>query len=159
MDILAHVTRQAEAWESMGRPAMIERLCIMRGKPMQGQPWKRKRWAQKMCFSNAAAMSTRSNGRAVYVEGLAMRPDLGILIHHAWCVEDGKVIDPTWERPETAFYLGVEVPHDTLWKRLLETEVYGLFNTGGMIPVEWLCEFEPRLVPYWEQYKRKGLTT
>lgn len=154
MDILSIVTRQAEAWESMGMPAIIERLCILRGKPIQGSPWKGRRMKAKQCYANAANLA-KPDDSTMYVEGLAIRPDLGILIHHAWCVRGGKILDPTWERPETAFYLGVEIPHSTLWARLLSTGVYGLFNTDGLIPVEFLCELEPRLSPIWQAYQAR----
>ncbi len=66
----------------------------------------------RRCFGNAQDILLQQ-GRGdglVYVEGYACSGSLGFAFptHHAWLVDDeGRVIDPTWEDPETSTYFGV----------------------------------------------------
>lgn len=86
------------------------------------------RLAPKECFYNAGSLAMYEGYQ--YVEGFAMRPSLAIPIHHAWVERDGKVIDPTWDRPEECLYLGV--PFDTKfmcnWTRA--KGYWGLLDNG-----------------------------
>jgi hypothetical protein len=66
------------------------------------------------CFSNAqrAVVAAVSAGRMplTYVEGYACSGNLAVClpIHHAWLIDDeGRVVDQTWESPETSVYFGV----------------------------------------------------
>jgi hypothetical protein len=58
------------------------------------------------CFQNALTIA--DDDELVYVEGYALRPTLGMLFHHAWCVTpEDDVVDPTWDRPEECQYFGI----------------------------------------------------
>lgn len=77
-----------------------------------GKPWEPatrpknvKQGIPKHCFHNAQRLARRFGYK--YVEGYAISCEqLPIPIHHAWCVRDGKVIDPTWS-PVGVAYFGV----------------------------------------------------
>lgn len=68
-----------------------------------------KRYVRRMpkaCFYNARTLVLRAKGLE-YCEGYALRPNLGLPMHHAWAVKGETVIDPTWSEPETCEYLGI----------------------------------------------------
>lgn len=80
----------------------------------------------------------RSAGRLVlecdvpplrYVEGVAVRLEIGFPLPHAWAVtRDGTVVDPTWKDPETAIYYGVAFDPLTLAKELQKWGFWGLLD-------------------------------
>jgi hypothetical protein len=65
------------------------------------------------CFANSQKILFSRDGKRdglVYVEGYACSGSLGFPFptEHAWLVDpEGRVIDPTWEDPETSTYFGV----------------------------------------------------
>ena len=108
------------------------------------------------CFMNAQShvMFGDSGEDLTYVEGYAIASNVPIAIHHAWLVTpDGEVIDPTWRgqkasafgidmKDEPSVNPGVEyygIPFDAEWLRLraVETEVWGVFGTGGLSEEEF----------------------
>jgi hypothetical protein len=101
--------REIEAWSPHGYAALMQRFLLACGQPFHAQPLpsRYRRAPMKECFANAIAIAKRTSGRIAYVEGYAMRADMPLLIHHAWCADGrGNVIDPTWNNPEDCHYFG-----------------------------------------------------
>ncbi len=110
------------------------RLLLARGRhfiPM-GLPSNYRRGIAKQCFANSQRIVMRSfaktgMGGIRYAEGYACSGKLSVSlpIHHAWIVdENGQVIDPTWECPETSVYFGVTFETGFLRERLATFESY-----------------------------------
>lgn len=78
------------------------------------------------CYMNAVHLAQRIDG-LVYCEGLATS-GVGIAMEHAWClhVDSGRVIDPTWDKPESNQYFGVPFERTFTAAFLLRTGVYGM---------------------------------
>ncbi|MCV9964627.1 hypothetical protein OIU34_22305 [Pararhizobium sp. BT-229] len=81
------------------------------------------------CFSNAqrAVVAAVSAGRKplTYAEGYACSSGLAVCvpIHHAWLIDDeGRVVDQTWQSPETSTYFGVAFSTDYV---MAKAEEYG----------------------------------
>jgi hypothetical protein len=78
------------------------------GREFESQPRPkgfRRRGASQACFYNAYRLAEK-HGLA-YVEGFGLGLS-GVLIHHAWCLDEAaKVIDTTWDRPESCYYYGI----------------------------------------------------
>jgi len=85
-----------------------------------GKEWESQRFSggysagiSRRCFGNAQDILFHEGGIAdglVYVEGYACSGSLTFPFptHHAWLVDpQGRVLDPTWEDPETSTYFGV----------------------------------------------------
>lgn len=71
-------------------------------------PWRFdfEKGADRMCFGNAICLSFVDGLR--YVEGFVTTPLAPACeFHHAWCIEDGRLVDNTWLNTGDA-YLGVE---------------------------------------------------
>lgn len=63
---------------------------------------------KKACFLNATiGLFALNDPLASYCEGYAVIPKLGFPIEHAWIVQGGEVIDPTWVDEEMADYVYV----------------------------------------------------
>src|SRR5262245_12210702 len=76
----------------------------------------------KHCYANAARIAM--NGRAEYVEGYAVSPDTGSLIHHAWLTTNGSnAIEVTWRDPGTR-YFGVVYGSKELAKAMLDRNAF-----------------------------------
>lgn len=87
----------------------------------------------KQCFSNASAQVIHRRGLGLelrYVEGFVISPRVAIPIHHAWVLENDRVVDPTLGWRPQATYLGVEFTPTFLSKQLLKNGYYGLLDTG-----------------------------
>lgn len=154
MDIREVIQAQADAWAALGHPyfGALETIILKHG--VDGRPARHgfKRRAQKECFKNAAELAFQAGLR--YVEGYAMRPDLGIPIAHAWNLdEDGGVIDVTWRKAEDAQYLGIIFSIQTLSRELLRNKVYGILDTGRGLNVRLLREIDAELV---EKFRKPG---
>ena len=95
-------------------------------------PAKYRKWKGEHhdCLYNALELSVSCRELA-YVEGFAM-PAKGITetpVAHSWCVDaDGKVVDPTWDRPGRE-YCGLSLDKRLLYKLHQKGEPFGLmFN-------------------------------
>ena len=78
----------------------------------------------KQCFRNAIMLAVERNYR--YVEGYAF---FHIPIYHAWCLdENDKVVDPTWDNPETHAYFGVAFNTDWAMKQMLQRGKCGILD-------------------------------
>lgn len=139
MHIKDELTKQIERWGFVNYPALIERFVLEFGTERLGSPFIGKKMKDKECFCNALHYSMKWD--LLYVEGFAVRPNLGLLIHHAWCeTKDGVVIDPTWRDPEECEYIGVAFcPYDVA-SHTTKTGRYGLYDSGFGIDIEFLNE-------------------
>jgi len=66
---------------------------------------------QKECYKNAQMLTII--GKLKYFEGFGFTKGIGktgIAIPHAWCVNENRIIDITWE--DGIEYFGVEIPFD-----------------------------------------------
>jgi hypothetical protein len=96
----------------------------------------------KQCFYNARQLVRRSKALK-YCEGIACRPDLALPVHHAWAVDtDHRVIDPTWDKPETCEYLGIIFDRCYLTRSLCYSGQ--LFTTYGSLRLEFLKLLFPK---------------
>lgn len=129
---------RASAWQQLmptgERLAIPEELVLQHGRAYEAQPLpeRYRRDVPKYCYHNAQTLAARSRGKLRYVEGYAMRADLGIPMQHAWCIdEQDRVVDPTWIDPEKAEYFGV--PFDMATVRKNRTR-YDLSVLHTLIP-------------------------
>lgn len=82
----------------------------------------------RRCYGNAQDILFHDGGVAdglVYVEGYACSGSLGFAFptQHAWLVDpQGRVIDPTWDDPETSTYFGVPFNHDYVRRTIRKAE-------------------------------------
>lgn len=151
MDIRERVRLQAEALAGIGSPAIMENFLLRNGTVFSGHACGGERLTPKECFKNA----TWATGDGDYCEGFGWRKDLPILVHHAWRVKDGLVIDRTWDRPEECQYLGVVFTQRQLMAELRRNKVYGLLDIG-MYNIRLMLKVDPgmaELLP--AQLKRK----
>jgi len=92
----------------------FEELILDRGIEMEHAPLLEDidRGMPKSCYHNCFQL-LKDNLDLTYCEGYALYSELPLPLIHAWLVdEDGKVIDLTWDEPDTV-YLGV--PFETKW--------------------------------------------
>lgn len=114
----------------------------------------------KECFRNALCYAL-SKGGLHYVEGLASRRDLPLLIHHAWCIDpadpEGKAIDPTWSNPHEAEYASIiQLPANATMRRMNETGVYGLLDLGRGFDLSVIEEHDPELWAAFNQQQKEA---
>lgn len=87
-----------------------------------------KRGKPKFCFMNAYRLADLTGFD--YVEGYAMRPDLGIAMEHAWVADgSGNATDNTWDDPEKCSYRGVVIPMFMLRPEIIRLNHYGVVFT------------------------------
>lgn len=137
----SRLKRDTEAWASLGLPNLMQQFVLRNGHGYTEQS-PVERMMPNVCFSNAAELAFDQRG--IYTEGYAWHPKLPILIHHAWVVAGGKVLDPTWAYPD-AEYFGVQFPLTTLRSELLRNGVYGLLDLGGMANARLMFDRDPEL--------------
>jgi len=117
---------------AFSRPLAMDAFLAEKGQAFtpQALPAWMARGTPKECFSNAANLVI-DGAAPFYAEGYAMRPDIGLPIHHAWAADsEGRVIDPTWDAPEDCLYLGVQIERAPLIRALMDLEVYGILDQG-----------------------------
>jgi len=155
VNIRQQLEQQAALYRRLGAGGFMETFVLRNGKRRRGDLYKGVRGKPKDCFCTAATYVLQRNvGR--YVEGYAVRPGLGLLIHHAWVEVGGVVIDPTWDRPEEAEYLGVSFTPKELRRELFLNKYYGVFCPDGIrFNTRMMLERDPKLVelfPSLEEY-------
>lgn len=138
-----------EMLEKIGHPAIMERFVVRNGKSFGGAPYKGKRGTPKLCFMNAYKMSVANNWP--YYEGYLVLPNVQLPIHHAWCVDNGQVVDPTIDRPEECSYIGVHIDRGTLDSEMLKHKVYGVLDTPKGVNANLFFRLDPQLQQVVEQ--------
>jgi hypothetical protein len=83
------------------------------------------------CYRNATRLAMK-HPELAYVEGYASH-DGRFPLQHAWTVDfDGRVVDPTWEKPDTSEYFGIPFATCFLRKRMKETGIFGLLDSPDL---------------------------
>ena len=144
LDIKTVIASRIGDYARVGFPAIIERFVQENGMTFDKiEPWSGKHLTPNQCFNNALAVAcTKPDCR--YVEGFVMREDVAYIIHHAWVVVDGKVLEPTVKDPENLQYFGVPFDANTAWKETVANGYYGLFdNPETMINIRFMVETDP----------------
>lgn len=90
------------------------------------------RGPQGQCYMNATQLVINDPDRFDYAEGFAYSGEVGtgIAFMHAWAVEKktGKVVDPTWPKPESSKYYGVTYERKKVFRHFVKTRMYGVLG-------------------------------
>jgi hypothetical protein len=137
-----YLEQMVAAWAGLGHPAIMENFVLRNGEDFDVQVEPHYRGRKKECFKNAFEYARKYESQGVrYVEGYGLS-DIGLAMHHAWCVDaDGRVMDPTWEYEETS-YVGVVLPLTLVTRQILRNGVYGVLDPG-MIDYKFMVEMDP----------------
>lgn len=146
------IEQMVEMYAKIGFPSLLHRFVLRNGKEFENvlmeREYNRKglvRGRAKECYSNATNIALYRK-EFTYVEGFAIREDLGLLIDHAWVIDKkGNVIDTTWNDPEDCHYMGVPIPYDELLSHITQKRYYGMFSNGVMINIDYLLKTDPGL--------------
>lgn len=111
LDIEAVIRQHADAYACLGHAKSQYAGILEHGREFTAAPLPAdiERGTPRECFQNCLNIADDVN--LIYCEGFAIRPELGMLIHHAWCIdpESEEVVDPTWDRPEECKYFGIDL--------------------------------------------------
>lgn len=151
------VGEQARLWHRSFGGGLLEYFVLRNGRARQGRPYTGVRGEPKDCFANAYRLALPYDDKPVgtYVEGFAIRPSLGILVHHAWVERSNRVIDPTWDSPESCFYMGVPFSAKVLSAETLKSGYYGLLCPGEMFNFDLMLSRDPALAGLYPQIARR----
>lgn len=105
--VRSNLQQSAALHESVGKRQSIERFVLDHGREFATTAPRRRfiSWVRRAnaCFTNCLQLAIIE--RLVYVEGFAVLPAAGFEFHHAWCLDEaGRVLDPTWEAPGSAYF-------------------------------------------------------
>jgi hypothetical protein len=143
------IEQQHAAWATLGRAPLLESIVLKAGVEFQLDAEAAHGFLEdKFCFQNSIHHALKNGLR--YVEGFAIRPDLGIPMHHAWVeLKNGKVQDVTWGRPveDRCEYFGVAFQADEAWAAMVASEHYGLFDFMFPSNLEFVRARWPDLLP------------
>lgn len=149
LDIKTGLEEQVQRYDSIGHPATMERFVLRNGREGISRPRPKgvRKGQDKQCFSNSANWVLGKKGKGwTYTEGYALRPSLGLLIHHAWVTNaEGHVLDLTWRDPEQCLYFGVPFTEEELRQELVKNEVYGLLVPFDMYNTDLMFRKDPGL--------------
>lgn len=136
--------QRAESMLAIGG-GLLENFVLRNGQEFKRTEHVLKVGPVKECFSNATHFILNQNlgSPYLYCEGYAVRPSIGMLIHHAWVVDNnGNAYDLTWRNNEQCYYYGVTFDAETLEEQILANGVYGLLDTG-MLNVDLMQRIDP----------------
>lgn len=136
------------------RPAEFSRFVLTygRGYTATKLPDSIRRRKPGTCFESCANFVIEPRNKASgfrYVEGVAMRPSIGMLISHAWLTRDGEAFDITWKDFKggdnlDCLYFGVEFSARAVGKIILKRGYYGLLDPADDFVVSALTEGSER---------------
>lgn len=149
---------QIDSWAHIGHPAPMERFVLKHGRdmsPYADHPYEI--GTPKECFTNAGQMALWE-GDLTYVEGFALRPRLGILIHHAWLMDqEGLAIDVTWTDTAECLYFGIPFDNSVLRSEIRRTGYWGLLDSGMGVNLDFYQQFDPAFeIPEMEPLRLKA---
>jgi hypothetical protein len=144
MTLQEMLTQEVQNWEMIGHHALLQRFVLRQGNAYRNNGREPVEMMEiKSCFRNATIYSREHGGE--YVEGYVMRPDLPILIHHAWVATDGHVIDPTLRDSDEAQYFGVAFDQKTVGRTTMKQGFYGMLDTGLGLNTKLMFGIDPEL--------------
>lgn len=145
-DIRAELEERARQWQSIGHSDLLSLFVLRNGVILSGdkRPKGVRKQRSRFCFENSAHEALHGKLGCDYFEGIAIS-DLGMPVHHAWCVQDGVVVDLTWRYPEKCTYMGVHIDAKTLTVELLRNKTHGILDTGGGYNTEFMFGRDPYL--------------
>lgn len=141
-----YVAQRYEFFKAVGTGTLLDAFLIRNAAFQRGEPLLKGVPKMEMghCFANAAKLALERDW--FYVEGYASSAKLGIPLLHAWNVtKDGKLVDATWEEPETTEYFGVAFNKIDMSRWLVKLGHYGLLDTGLGLNVELMLGMDPDL--------------
>ena len=147
-DVMECITTQTDNWEKLGHPAMMERFLIRNADVVWvGAECKVERGTPKECFRNATIIAAPSP-YLVYCEGYGIKPEFGMLMHHAWLWDTRRdvLIDTTWGETSDTAYIGVSVDTQTLCRELANNQHYGVLDSGFGLNMEFMLKRDPDLI-------------
>jgi len=140
------LTDEVLGWEKLGHHALLQRFVLRQGKAYKNDARTPPHLMReiKMCFRNATKYCRDYGG--TYVEGFVMKPNLPILIHHAWvATDDDFVIDPTLRDSEHAKYFGVPFKIELVLRTTLRQGHYGMLDTRLGLNTKLMFKMDPGL--------------
>lgn len=111
-------------------------LVLTLGEEFVGAP--RPDWCEQMsmqqCYANCDELTWDAEN-LTYCEGWGWKKGILLPVCHAWLVnQDGEVIDPTWDDPEDAVYIGLRLPDEVR----LESNRRSGFN--AVLDSDWMAD-------------------
>jgi hypothetical protein len=96
------------------------------------------------CFLNAVVLAQRHGYD--YVEGVCVRKDIGVAVHHAWCAEPDSqnVIDNTLRVPADS-YLGIRFLRERLYGLLGDSKYFGFLAEPNQTSYALELSLDPTL--------------
>ena len=158
------IKAQADAWKRIGAiaPRLIPETLLSIGTycVAQALPGRYMRRPPQACYANAAALVRRARG-LTYVEGMAKSATTGMVVDHAWCIDaERRVIDPTWDQPEDAAYLGVPIDRATYEDlTLFDGSSSAFLDENHAIRIGFLLKLNPALAEIIDAPKAPSLET
>jgi hypothetical protein len=145
MTLQEMLTNEVLNWEIVGHHALLQRFVLRQGKAYinDGRKPLRGLMEPNECFRNATVYSRTYGGE--YVEGYVFKPNLPILIHHAWAAEGGQVIDPTLRDNAEAQYFGVRFNRKLVLQTTMRQGFYGMLDTGLGLNTKLMFGIDPGL--------------
>lgn len=137
MSIKTLLEQRTEAWCSIGSKDIWQEFLLRNGQEFEGRAFDGDMMEPHNCFQNALEYALAHD--MDYVEGVIIRGDFPVFIHHAWAIDDdGSVYDPTLQRPEECHYIGIVLDMSTVLEEIRKNEVYGLFVIDEMYNVDFM---------------------
>lgn len=149
-----YVAQRYEFFKAVGAGTLLDAFLVRNAAFQRGEPLLA--GVEKMelghCFSNAAKLTLERDW--LYVEGYASSKKVGVPLLHAWNVtKEGKLVDATWNEPETTEYFGVAFNRKSMGRWLAKQKYYGLLDSGIGLNIELMLEMDPALTDEFPQLK------
>lgn len=133
----------------------MDRFIERNGRLFTAAPLDGKQGTPKECFSNSVAYVNRFGG--TYCEGYALRPDIPMLIHHAWVAFGDTVVDVTLKRPEDCQYYGVEIDRREVAYEMARNRYYSVLDPGHGFNLRFMFRRDPGLRAYLDEKSLRSI--
>jgi len=145
MSLKRDLENQIAGFDMIGAPSLMQRFVVRNARgEFPGSPYPFTPGTPKQCFTNATKLADGSG--LTYCEGFVWRVGIPLAIHHAWCMDGDRVVDPTLrDVTEEDRFLGVEFDMQTVRREILRTGVYGLLDNGRGVNHAFIFARDPEL--------------